>query len=294
MTVRCPMRSASAILDRITNDDPDGARQLLDGIDARLSAAARAEWRQRVAWSYYIENDDAGRATRWPAPSSEGAGPWVAEGDWSRGPRRLAAGRLPGARSTASSEAGEAQRQPRTGRGRLLLGEPRCRALPHARQGPNSSRAPPATTKRFTACSPPNSSAPGCPKAYARSRISPTATGGACACRQRPHRDRTEPRSGATNCRAKCCCHQARIGDPRRLRAARAPRPRPRPALDPAVHGLQRACTASRPDPAARYPTPKWTPVDGLAGRSRAGLRPCAAGIELPHPCGQPRQRARA
>jgi len=47
-----------AILDRITNDDPDGARLLLDGVDAVLSSAARAEWRYRVAWSYYITNRD--------------------------------------------------------------------------------------------------------------------------------------------------------------------------------------------------------------------------------------------
>ncbi len=54
-----PASISSAILERITNDDPDGARLLLDGIDASLSPQARAEWRQRVAWSYYIENRDA-------------------------------------------------------------------------------------------------------------------------------------------------------------------------------------------------------------------------------------------
>jgi hypothetical protein len=54
-----PATVASAIQERITNDDPDGARVLLDGIDASLSVEARAEWRQKVAWSYYIENRDA-------------------------------------------------------------------------------------------------------------------------------------------------------------------------------------------------------------------------------------------
>ena len=49
----------SAILERITNDDPDGARVLLDGVDSALSSEARAEWRARVAWSYFIENRDA-------------------------------------------------------------------------------------------------------------------------------------------------------------------------------------------------------------------------------------------
>ncbi len=74
----------SAILDRIKNDDPDGARQLLDGIDASLSSAARAEWRQRVAWSYYIENDDAA-AFAMARTVNEGSGAWVAEGNWVAG-----------------------------------------------------------------------------------------------------------------------------------------------------------------------------------------------------------------
>jgi soluble lytic murein transglycosylase-like protein len=73
-----------AILDRITGDDPDGALQLLDGIDASLSPAARAEWRERVAWSYYIENRDADSLAL-ARTVSQGAGPWVAEGDWNVG-----------------------------------------------------------------------------------------------------------------------------------------------------------------------------------------------------------------
>ncbi len=80
----------SAILDRISNDDPDGARVLLDGVDASLSAQARAEWRQRVAWSYYIENRDA-EAYAMAQQVAQGSGPWIAEGDWTAG---LAAWRL--------------------------------------------------------------------------------------------------------------------------------------------------------------------------------------------------------
>jgi soluble lytic murein transglycosylase len=78
------------ILDRIKADDPDGARQLLDGIDATLSPEARAEWRQRVAWSYYIENRDSDSYAL-ARTTPEGAGPWVAEGEWTAG---LAAWRL--------------------------------------------------------------------------------------------------------------------------------------------------------------------------------------------------------
>jgi soluble lytic murein transglycosylase-like protein len=85
-----PATVREAILARIDADDPDGARLLLDGIDASLSAEARAEWRQRVAWSYYIENLDA-QALGLAATVSAGSGPWVAEGDWTMG---LAAWRL--------------------------------------------------------------------------------------------------------------------------------------------------------------------------------------------------------
>ena len=85
-----PASVREAILARIDADDPDGARVLLDGIDALLSAEARAEWRQRVAWSYYIENMDP-QALGLAATVGAGAGAWVAEGDWTMG---LAAWRL--------------------------------------------------------------------------------------------------------------------------------------------------------------------------------------------------------
>ncbi|MFN2100544.1 transglycosylase SLT domain-containing protein [Altererythrobacter sp. MF3-039] len=81
---------AQAIQEHIVNDDPSGARLLLDGIDASLSMAARAEWRQKVAWSYYIENQDAS-AYAMALQAREGSGPWVAEADWTAG---LAAWRL--------------------------------------------------------------------------------------------------------------------------------------------------------------------------------------------------------
>jgi len=79
-----------AILDRITNDDPQGAFVLLAGVDATLSPEARAEWRQRVAWSYFIENQDA-QALSLARTVADGAGPWVAEGAFTRA---LAAWRL--------------------------------------------------------------------------------------------------------------------------------------------------------------------------------------------------------
>ena len=85
-----PGSVASAILARIKGDDPTAARVLLDGIDFQLSDAARAEWRQRIAWSFYIENDNAS-AYIMGQLAGAASGPWVAEGWWTAG---LAAWRL--------------------------------------------------------------------------------------------------------------------------------------------------------------------------------------------------------
>jgi len=85
-----PASIRSAILQHISDDDPYGARQLLDGIDAGLSSEARAEWRQRVAFSFFIENRDA-EALAMAQTVGAGSGSWVAEGDWVAG---LAAWRL--------------------------------------------------------------------------------------------------------------------------------------------------------------------------------------------------------
>lgn len=79
-----PDTVALAINDRIKNDDPMGARLLLDEIDATLSADARAEWRQKVGWAFYIENDDA-NARAIALTATEGTGPWVAEALWTAG-----------------------------------------------------------------------------------------------------------------------------------------------------------------------------------------------------------------
>ena len=85
-----PATVSSSILERIKADDPMGARVLLDGIDATLSPSARAEWRQRIAWSFYIENQDA-PAYEIAQLGAQGQGPWVGESWWTAG---LAAFRL--------------------------------------------------------------------------------------------------------------------------------------------------------------------------------------------------------
>jgi soluble lytic murein transglycosylase-like protein len=86
-----PAQIAAAITDRIKNDDPLGAYQQLVAVDALLSPPARAEWRQKVAWSFYIGNDDASALAVARTIALTGSGPWVAEGWWTNA---LAAWRL--------------------------------------------------------------------------------------------------------------------------------------------------------------------------------------------------------
>ncbi|MDY7099462.1 MAG: lytic transglycosylase domain-containing protein [Pseudomonadota bacterium] len=85
-----PEATRSLILDGIKNDNPHAAYEALLEVDPQLSSEARAEWRQRVAWSFYIENDDA-NALALAESVSEGSGAWVAEGEWVAG---LAAWRM--------------------------------------------------------------------------------------------------------------------------------------------------------------------------------------------------------
>lgn len=85
-----PPATASAILEAIKGDNPAEAQRLLAEADWQLSSDARAEWRQRVAWSYYIENND-NAALELARTVAEGSGEWVAEGAWVEG---LAAWRL--------------------------------------------------------------------------------------------------------------------------------------------------------------------------------------------------------
>jgi len=73
-----------AMLEAIRSDDPATARAILFQIEPGLSRAALAEWRQRVAWSFYIENDDRS-ALALAGRVAEGSGAWVAEGEWVAG-----------------------------------------------------------------------------------------------------------------------------------------------------------------------------------------------------------------
>jgi len=94
-----PRETGEAILEAIRNDDPYSALATLRTVDPQLSPQARAEWRQRIAWSFYIENDDR-NALALARTVSEGAGEWVAEGEWVAG---LAAWRLGDCKSAAGA-----------------------------------------------------------------------------------------------------------------------------------------------------------------------------------------------
>jgi soluble lytic murein transglycosylase len=65
----------------IKNDDPRSAETLLDSRAAALSADALTELRYRIAWSYYIENDDAA-AKRLAGIARAGGGEWATQGHW--------------------------------------------------------------------------------------------------------------------------------------------------------------------------------------------------------------------
>ncbi|MEP1421866.1 MAG: lytic transglycosylase domain-containing protein [Erythrobacter sp.] len=101
-----PSQMRSSILDSIKNDDPITAYNTLLEAEPYLSAEARAEWRQRVAWSFYIENDDQ-NALALAQTVAEGSGAWVAEGEWVAG---LAAWRIGSCQIAADSFARAADR----------------------------------------------------------------------------------------------------------------------------------------------------------------------------------------
>jgi len=85
-----PPTLAATIQERIVADDPAGAAAALaDQVDF-LSPQARTELQQRVAWSYYLENRDQ-EALDMARAATLGSGEWLGEAHWTAG---LAAWRL--------------------------------------------------------------------------------------------------------------------------------------------------------------------------------------------------------
>ncbi|MDD3799810.1 MAG: lytic transglycosylase domain-containing protein [Novosphingobium sp.] len=254
-----PAGISSAILDRIKNDDPDGARQMLDGIDSSLSPAARAEWRQRVAWSYYIENNDPA-ALAMAATVSQGSGPWVAEGEWVAG---LAAWRLGDCETAAQSFE-------RTGRAAAnselsaagyywaSRAQVRCRAPERAASLLRSAARADDTLYGMLAL---EQLGQRIPETYAQADFGKDDWK---ALRDIPNVRIADGlvEIGEYDLADEVLRHQAKIGDPRQFDAlSRLARDFGMPATQ--LWMAYNAPLGGRPEPASRYPTPKWQPVNG-------------------------------
>lgn len=80
----------SEIRSQIKNDAPAAAEKILSEKRDLLSSDSLTELEQRIAWSYYIENNDRS-ALRMARRAQNGSGTWVVHADWVAG---LAAWRL--------------------------------------------------------------------------------------------------------------------------------------------------------------------------------------------------------
>lgn len=88
----------------IKEDRGAEAEALVESKAALLTPEALTEWRQRVAWIYYVAGDDAG-ARRMSALAQTGAGEWAAQADWVAGLAAWRAKDFPGAGTAFGSVA---------------------------------------------------------------------------------------------------------------------------------------------------------------------------------------------
>ena len=72
------------ILPLIKEDRPAEAEALVEGKAGELTPDALTEWRQRVAWSYFLTGEDSS-ARRLAALAQTGAGDWAVQADWVAG-----------------------------------------------------------------------------------------------------------------------------------------------------------------------------------------------------------------
>lgn len=82
--------AANSLKPLLAADRNAEAEQSWQAAQASLSSGARAEWAQRIAWSYYGQNDNMA-AIRLGLEAARGMGPWAALGAWTAG---LAAWRM--------------------------------------------------------------------------------------------------------------------------------------------------------------------------------------------------------
>lgn len=254
-----PATVAAAIQERIRNDDPMGARVLLDGIDAGLSDEARGEWRQKVAWSFYIENDDA-NAYAMAQMAGQASGPWAGEAWWTAGLAAWRLGDCEGAGQAFENTVSRAANPELTAAALYW----QARALVRCRQpekAPAPLRRAAAMDETFYGMlaaeqlgiklSERHAAADFTQADWQRLREVPNVR--AAVALAEIGRDGTAD---------EVLRHQARIGD------AREYQPLTRLARDLGLPSTQlwmayNAPQGGRPEPAIRFPTPKWTPVDG-------------------------------
>ena len=72
------------VLPLIKDDRTTEAEALLVAAEPLLSGDALIEWRQRIAWSYYLNGDD-GNARRLAASAAGSTGEWAVQADWVQG-----------------------------------------------------------------------------------------------------------------------------------------------------------------------------------------------------------------
>ncbi|MFM6930803.1 MAG: lytic transglycosylase domain-containing protein, partial [Novosphingobium sp.] len=254
-----PASISAAIQAKIKADDPAGARILLDGIDSALSPNARAEWRTKIAWSFYIENQD-GNAFALAQTAAEGAGPWVAEGHWTTGLAAWRLGDCQGAVDAFSKAADLAENSELKSAAYYW----QSRAHVRCRQPEKAS-----TPLRMAAAR--DETLYGMLAAESLGLKIPETHAGADFSQTDWQKLREVPNVRAAVALAEIgrdgladevLRHQARIGEPSQYQ------PLTRLARDLGLPSTQLWMASNAPyggkaEPAARYPTPKWTPATG-------------------------------
>lgn len=256
-----PAQVGAAILGKIKLDDPDNAKLLLDGVDAGLSAEARSEWRQRVAWSYYIENRDANAyALGVEAGTAAPVAGWSAEGWWTAGLAAWQDGdcqQAGDAFGKAAKSAGNAELRAASyyWQSRSFV---RCRQPEQAAAPLRAAAAYDETMYGMLAIEQLGMKIPG-------SQAQPDFTEADWQRLRGIDNVRTAvelAEIGEDGLADEVLRYQARIGDPALFQ------PLSRLARDIGLPATQlwmayNAPTGGMAEPASRYPTPKWTPVNG-------------------------------
>ncbi|QVM86372.1 lytic transglycosylase domain-containing protein [Novosphingobium decolorationis] len=254
-----PEAISSAIVDHIKADDPAGARMLLDGVDASLSGSARAEWRQKVAWSYYISNQDA-PAYEMAQFATQGVGPWVGEAWWTAGLAAWRIGDFDGAADAFANCAKSAENDELKSAGYYW----NARALTRARRPEQA-----ADVLRMAAAR--HETLYGMLAAEQLGMQLPSQHAQADFSQADWQKLRSVPNVrtavslaeiGEDGLADEVLRHQARIGEASQY----APLSRLARDLGLPQTQLWMAYNAPRgghPDPASRFPTPKWTPANG-------------------------------